>query len=243
MSLGLLHGQPNTNLTKEWYSTAEKLAMWIRNELPSFNGNVPVQYTEAVVAALRRQHVPVETGQTAFRILEVLEIRFDWPFKRSESEYRPPTSPTYTVTPNKIGVVPPQLKGMTAAEAADSRARAIEYYEHRYVLAMHTNDPELALAILKATFALIVNLLEGHGEAKQMKRNEPLEEWNEFNAAVNQALSRAPVLQNNFRYLSRAEIHQLRFAPSPDTRAETIRQMSVRLIEISFPRTRRSRGR
>jgi hypothetical protein len=240
MGLGLLHGQPNTYLTREWYSTAEKLAVWIRNELPSFNWNVPMKYTEAVVSALRGQHVPLVTGQNAFKILEILEIHFEWPI--TMSEFKPASLPTLAM-PNKVGVVPPQLKGMTAAEAADSRAIAIEHYERKYVLAIHTNDPELALAILKAAFALVVNLLEGHGEAKQMERNEPLVEWNEFNAAVNEALQRAPVLQNNFRYLSRAEIHQLRSAPSPYTRAEIVRQLSIRLIEISFPRTRRSRGR
>jgi hypothetical protein len=241
MGLGLLNGQPNTYLTREWYSTAERLAMWIRNELPSFSGSVPMKYTEAVVKALRGQHVPEATGRDAFRILEILEIRFEWPI--TMSEFKPASFAAPAPAANKIGVVPPQLRGMTGAESYDSKVRAIEHYEHKYLLAIHTNDPGLAIAILKAAFALVINLLEGHGEAKQMKKNEVLVEWEEFNAAVDQALRRAPTLQNHFRYLSRAEVYQLRNAPSPRSLEETINQLAGRITARTIPPARRSSGR
>lgn len=241
MGLGLLHGQPNTYLTREWYSTAEKLAVWIRNELPSFRGSIPMEYTQAVVKVLRGQHVPEVTGRDAFKILEILEIRFEWPVTMSEFKPAPFSVPASAA--NKIGSVPPQLKGMTSGESFDSKVRAIGHYEHKYLLAIHTNDLELAIAILKAAFALIVNLLEGHGEAKQMKRNEALAEWEEFNAAVDLALRRAPTLQTHFRYLSRAEIHQLRTAPTPRTLEETINQLAGRITARTIPPARRSRGR
>ncbi len=239
MGLGLLNGQPNAYLTREWYSTAERLAVWIRNELPSFSGSVPMKYTEAVVNALRGQHVPEATGRDAFKILEILEIRFEWPVNMSEFKPAPISAPAA----NKIGVVPPQLKGMTAAESFDSKVIAIEHYEHKYLLAIHTNDPETAIAILKAAFALIINLLEGHGEAKQMKRNEAVVEWDEFNAAVDQALRRAPTLQTHFQYLSQAEVHQLRTAPSPRSLEETINQLAGRITARTITPARRSGGR
>lgn len=235
MGLGLLYGQPNKYLTKDWYATASRLANWIRQEIPSFAGNVPVKYTEAVVAALRKANVPLGISRDAFAILEKIEIRFDWP--PSVTEFRPGQIEAKKIRevplPNKIGARPEQLKEVSKSELNRVRIAGLEAYEHRYQVAIHSDDASTASSILVAILQMVWEMAQGDNEARQMKRTEAMVEWDEFNAAVDQALERAPTLRTHIRYLSRAEIISFRQAQTP----QMVRGISFRLASSITART------
>ena len=75
-----------------------------------------------------------------------------------------------------------------------------------------------------------------------MKRPKALVEWEDFNAAVDEALERARTLQTHFRFLSREDIKSLRDAPTPTGWRNYARQLANRLTQRAMPtRARRSR--
>jgi hypothetical protein len=243
MGLGLLHGQPNNYLTKDWYATGDRLATWIEREIPSFAGNVPMNYTMAVVAAIRKQNVPLGISRDAFSILEKREIRFDWPvsvmeFRSSIIEAKRSIAPPL---PNKIGAHPVQLKEVSKSELARVRISGIEAYEHRYQVAVHSDDPSGATSILVTILQMVWEMAQGQNEARQMKRTEAMVEWEEFNTAVDQALARAPMLRTHIRYLSRDEIKSFRSAPNPGAVRNLSIQFADRITTRTIPPARRGR--
>ncbi len=243
MGLGLLHGQPNNYLTKDWYATGDRLANWIERELPSFVGNVPIRYTEALVGAIRKQNVPLGISRDAFSILEKREIRFDWPV--SVTEFRPSIMEAKRSVeppvPNKIGAHPMQLKEVSNGELARVRIDGIEAYEHRYQVAIHSDDPSGAVSILVTILQMVWDMAQGHNEARQMKRTEAMVEWDEFNTAVDQALARAPMLRTHIRYLSRDEIKSFRNAPNPGAVRNLSIQFAGKITTRTIPLARRVR--
>jgi hypothetical protein len=63
MGLGLLYGSPKTYLSPDWYATGDRLAYWIEHEIPCFVGNVPVEYTEALLAVFQKHYVPDRSSE------------------------------------------------------------------------------------------------------------------------------------------------------------------------------------
>ena len=137
MALGLLYGSPLRYLSPDWYATGARLAYWIEHEIPSFVGNVPVRYTEALFKVLGRHHVPDRIIEEAFLILEKKGIQFDFP---------PGWRVVAPLPPSRNGALPPpQMR-----EASEGmKYTGLEEYERRYVLAIKTNDPAGAEAIIE----------------------------------------------------------------------------------------------
>lgn len=232
MGLGLLHGSPKTHLSQDWYATGDRLAYWIEHEIPSFVGNVPAQYTEALLAAFQTHHVPDRIIREAFLKLEKKGTRFDRSvkgigFRGGVAAPLPPT------TSGKHATAPEQMREGIKGEHID-RYR-FEEYERKYVLAIKTNDPAGAEAIIAAVLTLLWELARGYAKTKQAARNDKSVEWEEFNAAVNEALSRAKTLQTHIRYLSREELKSLRDAPTPTAVRNITSRIASRVTTRTIP--------
>lgn len=242
MGLGLSYGSPNHHLSPDWYATGDKLAYWIEREIPSFErGIVPVEYTEALVAVLRKHRVPSIISQEAFARLAKKRIHFDvgrnamFLFYAREAGVvsLPPTS--------KLGIPQPSnMRPIGKWEIARSHAQALDEYERKYVLAIKTNNEVETIAILAKALALLWELAKAHGEALQAGRNEIVVEFDEFNAAVERALNPG-MLRTNIRYMSREEFMALKNAPTPDFLRNVTIRFAQRVTTRTLPAARRTR--
>lgn len=236
MGLGLLYGSPRTYLSSYWYATGDRLAYWIEHEVPSYPGNIPVKYTEALLETFVKHHVPVAIVQDAFAKLEKRGTRFDWPIQRIQFSRIAPPPPA-----GRTGAPQPQMRPVTKGEADRIRRYTFEEYERRYVLAIRTNDAAGAEAILGAVLHLLWELAKGYGKTRQAARHERVAEWEEFDTAVNEALNRARTLQTHIRHLSREELRSLRDAPTPTALRNTIVGLASRVTTRTVPPARRGR--
>ncbi len=238
MGLGVLYGSPMTPLTRDRYATADRLASWIEHEVPSFVGNVPVKYTDALSALFMKHNVPGMIVGDAFLILEKKGVWFDWRVKAIGfyGGVAPPPAPSRFGAPP-----PPQMRAVSKGEADRIKRYAFEDYERRYVLAIKTNDAAGAEAIIAAVLQLLLEWAKGYGKTRQAARHEKVVEWEEFNTAVNEALDRARTLQTHVRYLSREEIKSLRDAPTPTALRNVTIRLASRITTRTMPRARRGR--
>jgi hypothetical protein len=233
MALGLLYGSPLRYLSPDWYATGARLAYWIEHEIPSFVGNVPVRYTEALFKVFGRHHVPDRIIEEAFLILEKKGIRFDFP---------PGWRVVAPLPPSRNGAPPPpQMREVSKGEADRMMKYTLEEYERRYVLAIRTNNAAGAEAIIAAVLELLWGMAKGYGKTRQASRHEKLAEWEEFNAAVNEALDRARTLQTHVRYLSREEITAMRNAPTPTALRNITFRIATQVTTRTRPPARRTR--
>jgi hypothetical protein len=238
MGLGVLNGSPLTYLSPDWYATGDKLATWIEKEIPCFVGNVPAKYTDALMAVLRKHHVPNRIIQEAFSKLEKRGVRFDWG-ATGMGFHRGFVAPPPM---NGNGAPPaPQMKAVSKGEADRIKRYSIEEYERRYVLAIKTNDAAGAEGIIAAVLELLWGLAKGYSRTRQAARHEKVVEWEEFNMAVDEALNRARTLQTHIRYLSREELKSLRDAPTPTELRSVASRLAVRVTTRTVPQSRRAR--
>lgn len=233
MGLGVLHGSPMTYLSPNWYASGDMLAYWIEREIPCFAGDIPAKYTDALLAVFRKHNVPREILRDAFSKLAKKGIRFEWSLKGIEWGIVSPVA--------RFPSHHQQMNPISKGEADRSRRYAFEEYERKFVLAIKTNNDELAAEIIVAVLALLWAGAKSYGMAKQAARPKAMVEWEEFNAAVNEALDRARTLQTHTRTLSKAEYEALRAAQTPTG----LRNMSLRLATQLPARTGTSgrRGR
>lgn len=233
MGVGLLIISPSNSLSADRYATGAKLAAWIESVTPCFVGNVPVEYTEALLDQFAKRRVPGRIIQEAFLILEKKGLRFDFPFDR---QIVTPLPPSKTGAPP-----PPQMKAVSKGEADRIKRHTFEEYEYRYVLAIKTNNAAGAEAILAAVLKLLWGMAKGYGRTKQDSRHEKVAEWEEFNAAVDEALARARTLRTHVRYLSPEELRSMRDAPTPTALDHVARGLASRVTTRTVPPTRRGR--
>jgi len=232
---GLLYGKPKTDLRKDWYATGDRLAYWIEHEIPCFVGNVPVEYTDALLAVFRKHYVPDRIIREAFLNLEKKGTRFDWGMNARAIILAP--APYTTSAPP-----PPQMRAVSKGEADRQIRYTFEEYERRYVLAINTNDAAGAEAIIAAVLELLWGLAKGYGKTRQAARNEKMVEWEEFNAAIDEAMDRAQTLRTHIRHLSREELKSLREAPTPTAVRSVTSRLASRVTTRTVPPARR-RGR
>src|SRR4029434_8194420 len=169
MGLGVLYGSPQTPFSVQSYASGDRLADWIEQEVPCFSGNVPVEYTKALLQLFYRHAVPEWIVQDAFRKLAAKGIRFDFP---NDGPVVPQRPPAYD-----LNNPPPR---MGPASAGDEKY-GIEEYERKYVLALTTDNPGGAEAALVAVLELIWGLAKGGAKMRQAARHEKVAEWEEFN--------------------------------------------------------------
>ena len=236
--LGILYGQPRHGITTDIANSAEKLANWIEREIPSFSGNVPVEYTNAISKVLTQYNIKPQIIQDAFAILEKRNVRFDrdpmqLPFSVHNIRIPAPTNPNVRPAP--------QMREITKGEKKRIVEYTFEEYERRYVLAIKTDDPGGAADILVAVLKLLWEWAQGHGEGRQMRLNEPMREWEDFNNDVNTALARAQTLQTHIRYMSREELTALRSASTPTAFRNLSITFANRVTTRTMPSTRRAR--
>lgn len=232
MTLGLL---PKTSLSPEQYATGAKLAHWIERVIPCFVGNVPVEYTEALLEVLRKHRVPGTIIEEAFLILLERRIEFDFPLDRQLIAPLPPPVP-----PSRHGIPsPPQMRGDSKGDRQRTSRHTFEEYEYRYVLALKTNDAAGAEAILGAVLALLWSMAKSYGQAKQVSRHDKVAEWEEFNTAVSEALARARTLRTHILTLKPEEVRAMRDAPTPAARDSVTRQLAKRVTTRTVPPARR----
>lgn len=236
MSLGILAGQPRHYLTNEILGSAEKLANWIEREIPSFAGPVPVEYYQAIMAVLAKYTITAPVLRGAFEILEKRGIQFTKPPLKDiyiPGVILPPQPP-----PLNPGNMPqPRGKEISLREKVEMIKYTIDEYERRYVLAIKTADPVGAAQILEAILRIVLDMALGHGEAGQMRQNDPMREWNEFNKAVDEALERAPTLQTHVRFMTREEYQTIRTAGA----SPNFQPVTFRITTRTVPSTRRAR--
>jgi hypothetical protein len=208
--LGLLYGSPLVPLTPDVYKSAEKLAAWIEREIPSFVGKVPVKYTEAMLGVLRG-YATDEMIRGALVILKRKGTQFEYPTNFTEHDPLAPRQPEDGH--QHLGQGP-----ISKAERLRQLQFTLEVYEHRFVLAVKTNNAQGAEAILIEVLKILWAMLQGHGEAKSMmsERNVLMQEWRELNKDVTEAFERAHTLETHVRHLTRAELFQMRGMPRPD---------------------------
>ncbi|MBC7898523.1 MAG: hypothetical protein H7070_00595 [Saprospiraceae bacterium] len=138
-----------------------------------------------------------------------------------------------------IGDGPHNFKGLGSGERAQIDGHTLKELDHRYVVAINSNNEAEAIAIFLKALALIWELAKAHGEALQTGRNEAVVEFYEFNAAVDGALNPG-MLRTNIRYMSREEFRALKNAPTPDFfRTATIR-IAQRITTRTLPASRRA---
>jgi hypothetical protein len=234
MGLGLLYGTPNTYLSKDWYATGDRLAYWIEHEIPCFVGNVPVEYTDALLAEFRKHYVQDRIIREAFLKLEKKGVQFDWPMNARAIRLAP--APPTSTPPG------PGVRAISKGEMDRQKRYTFEEYERRYVLAINTNDAAGAEAIIAAVLEMLWGLAKGYGKTRQAGRHEKVVEWEEFNAAVDEAMDRARTLRTHVRYLSREELKSLRDAPTPDIVRNVTSRLASRITTRTVPPARR-RGR
>ena len=237
MGLGLKHGSPIHFLTRDWYATGDKLATWIEREIPSFVGNVPVEYTSALVTVLRTHHVPQDISRDAFSKLAQRGVRFDWPINELDFRMIGVAAPIG----NRGGVPQAQMRAVTKGEAMQIQAYTFEEYERKYVLAIKTNDAAGAEEIIAAVLQLLWSLAKGYAKMKDAARKTKGVEWEEFNTAVNEALGRAMTLQTHVRYISREELTSLRESPTPTSMRNLTLRLATRVTTRTVPPARRVR--
>jgi hypothetical protein len=238
MGLGLLYGQPTTYLSPDWYATGDRLAYWIEHEIPCFVGNVPIEYTEALLAVFRKHYVPDRIIREAFLKLEKKGTRFDWGVNAIGFHggiVAPPSTSSSGAPP------PPQMRAVSKGEADRTIRYTFEEYERRYVLAIKTNDAAGAEAIIAAVLQLLWELARGYGKTRQAARHEKMVEWEEFDAAIDEAMDRARTLQTHVRYLSREELKSLRDAPTPTALRNVTFRLASRVTTRTVPPARRGR--
>ena len=238
MGLGLLYGSPKTYLTSNWYVNGDILAVWIEHEIPCFVGNVPVQYTDALLAEFMKHRIPQAIVRDAFSKLEKRGIRFDWGV--SGAGIYAGVGPAVPV--NRSGVpAAPQMRAVSKGEADRMKRYTFEEYERRYVLAIRTNDAAGAEAVIAAVLELLWGVAKGYSKTRQAGRNEKMVEWEEFNMAVNEALERAQTLQTHVRYLSREELRSLRETQTPSGLRHVSFRLAARVTTTTVPPARRVR--
>jgi len=237
MGLGILYGQPIHYLTSVITRSPEKLAAWIKHEIPSFVGNVPSKYKEAINSVLAKSYVQGPVLQAAYQILERRGIRFDAAPNDFQVMGIIGTNPAYDPNVRQA----PQMRPITKGEADQSLAYTIDEYERRYALALFTNNTNEAEIILAAVLQLLWGLAKGYGKTKINARHERLVEWNEMNTAVNEALQRATMLQTHIRFISREELASMRQAPNPNALRGLTFRIASRITTQAVPPARRGR--
>ena len=243
MGLGLLYGSPIHPLSQEWYRTSDSLILWIQREVPSFAGNVPLKYTEALVGEFRKSYVPNAIIRDAFLKLERKGVRFDWgsrsigfgagiaPFERLPKEMF--TRPT-----------PFPVKPISREEAERITRFTFEEYERRYVLALKTNDYKTAEAVLAAVLGLLWGLAKGYAKLKQAEAgNQKVHDEEDLRRAIDQEMNRARTLQSHVRQLSREETRELSRAAAPPAVESFSRRLAERITTTTVPPAKRGRGR
>jgi len=134
------------------------------------------------------------------------------------------------------------MRAVSKGEADRQIRYTFEEYERRYVLAINTNDAAGAEAIIAAVLELLWGLAKGYGKTRQAARNEKMVEWEEFNAAIDEAMDRAQTLRTHIRHLSREELKSLREAPTPTAVRSVTSRLASRVTTRTVPPARR-RGR
>jgi hypothetical protein len=234
-----IYGQPTTHLTPYWYATGDRLVHWIKQEIPCFVGDVPVEYWRGLCALFQKHNVPHAIIREAMLKLEKNGIRFEG---ANGNGSRGGATPLPQVKDNRDYPRPPVMgQGpVTKSEKGRFNQRAFEEYEFRYVLAINTNDVAGAEAILVAVLTLLCEWAKGYAKTRQAKNHEKVKEGEEFTAAVNEALERATMLKTHIRYLSREQVRELR-AATPEQVPSVALRFARPLILKEFQRAPRPR--
>lgn len=244
MGMGLLYGSPIYPLSQDWYRTADSLVFWIQREVPSFVGNVPIRYTQALVAEFRKSFVPEPIVRDAFSKLEKKGVRFEWGGQRMFGLGAGVAPPEF-IPKNMTGVPPPPpLAPITRGEAERMTRFTLEEYERRYVLALRTNDFRTAEAVLAAVLGLLWGLAKGYAKLKGAEAtNQKISEEEDLRRAIDREMDRARTLQSHVKQLSREETRELSRAATPPVVESFSRKLAERITTITVPPSRRGRGR
>lgn len=135
------------------------------------------------------------------------------------------------------------MRAVSEVERWRSVKHTFEELESKYTLALRTNNVAGAEAVIAATLQLLWDVFKGYSKTKEAQRNIKMVEWEELNAAVDQAMERARTLQTHLRTLSREEFNRMREAPTPDAFREVTFQIATRIIIRVMPAARARRVR
>lgn len=222
-------------LTTKDYANSDHLARWIASVVPCFTGNVPASYTQALLKLFRDNRVPAKVVAEAFSKLLFKKMKFDsYPY--DNSTITKPIESQWSVPPKNMHEV-------SEAEKGRSVKHTFEELEFKYTLALRTDNVASAEAVIAAALQLLWDMLKGYSKTKEAQRNIKMVEWEELNAAVDQAMERARTLQTHFRTLSREEFIRMREAPTPDAFREVTFQIANRIIIRTMPAARARRVR
>lgn len=216
---------------------SDRLAQWIAGAVPCFPGNVPVRYTEALRALFRRNHVPEKVVREAFAKLKLKGMTFEGtgPTPVDVGELAPPKERPWRTDS------PARMQEHSDGDKVQSMKHTFQELEARYTLAIRTNNAAAAESVVGAVLSLLWGLAKGYGKTKQAQQNVKKVEWEELNAAVDEALERARTLQSHVRTLTREEFRRLSDAPTPDEFRRVTSQVATRITNRTIPPARRSR--
>jgi hypothetical protein len=229
MGFGLFDDRANHPLTRADYRTGATLAAWIEKDMPCVVGRIPGKYTDELGEILLGQGVRADVVRDALTRLEDKGIVFEYPITWP-MQYFVVRAPKYHDPNNPADREPQQMKGLTKAESMAMKHAGIEQYESKFQAAINSGDAALAQHILEAVLSLLWSLAQGYGEVRKERLRPEMQEWKEWNEAVDEALDRAETLETHIRRLTRAEIRELRDSEGPDLDRATFR-LSHRLAE------------
>jgi hypothetical protein len=133
------------------------------------------------------------------------------------------------------------LSPVTEGQAIRGYHAMLTEYERRYILAIKTSDMQGAELILAAFLKLIWSAAASYGSARRISANPAMLEWEEFNNAVNEAMSRAHTLSTHVRYMSKSEFYTMRQMPTPTGFRNLTLTFSSRVTRITNSPARRMR--
>lgn len=224
---------PTPSLTVTDFANSLNLANWIARHTPCYAGDVPIAQTMALLELFERHRVPTSVVKLAFEILAAQGMPFELPFHLRST----------TAAPARNTSSAPQMRAISEGEKKRFEEYGLEEMERRFVLAIRTNNAAGAEAMLAAAINLLLGLAKGYGKTRQARSqiNEKLQEWEEFNMAVDQAMDRARMLQSHIRQITREELNEMRRSPTPDALRRVTQRVTTRINRTNSNNSRRTR--
>lgn len=212
-------------LSRTDYLVPERVAKWMDSVAPCVVGAVSEADSDAILRHLKMAGVSdgvlgAALAKTTNRFKFSIPMSMQYPAVFAElKRHQGPAQQT----------MGPISKG----DAQRGLNLTFEEYDRRYVIAINSNNVSEAEAIIAAVLELLFGIAKGYGQTRQAASNIKMVEWEEFNAAVNQALARATTLQTHMRYLSRDDLRAMRDSPTPTS----LRSVTFRVARTVTMRT------
>ena len=196
-----------TRLPIHYRQDLEKILDWILENVPCFNHALPYEWTQRVLREASNSGARIDLTYKAMKLARDHGYHFVGLPVSMEEQF------------SYDNVV--RTKSIDRTVAKSEANDAFAHWEEKYQRAVRNNDLHGQQVAFSEALLLMYGLAYGLGrnlsEIKKRRDeiNARIEDTQQWNRAVNEAMQRARTLRKHFRQLSREELTRLRESPTP----------------------------